>query len=560
MKTNFMVLKLLLTGILLSNISCEAPKKEKGTAAVHDTEKPNIVLILTDDLGYSDIGAYGSQVQTPNLNALASSGVSFREFYNVGICAPTRASLLSGQYQHDAGVGFFSVNLGIPAYQGYLNTESLTIAEVLNQNGYRTYLSGKWHLGNEHDQLPNQRGFDAFFGFPGGASSYFSQKPFTGEPLELYHNNTPFQVKDSTFYLTDAITTEAIKMVSNTNRQEPFFLYLAFNAPHWPLQAPPADIEKYKGKFDKGWDQIRKERRKRLIEKGLVSSSEPISERPSTIPAWDELSGDEQKHWAKYMEVHAAMIDRVDQNIGRLIARLKENGQFENTVFFFLSDNGAAGEDVNRSFGNIRPTDKKGEVGTVDSYRSITHRWAYAANTPFTYWKTFPYEGGISSPFIASFPKRFKENTIVTGRGHLIDIFPTILELSNISYPDSYKGNEVLPLAGNSLLPQLTGVSDVKNDTLFFEWSGNKAIRANEWKLLTLAGDKKWKLFNMEKDREETSDVSNLHPELVQKLNDRYKAWASSHHVVDTDSLLRSSPNGKGMSRFREGILKTIDQ
>jgi len=560
MKTNSIVLTTLLIGILLSSISCETPHKKKDIVAVNETKKPNVVLILTDDLGYSDIGAYGSQIQTPNLDALASNGVSFREFYNVGICAPTRASLLSGQYQHDAGVGFFAVDLGIPAYQGYLNKESVTIAEVLNQNGYRTYLSGKWHLGTKHDQLPNQRGFDKFYGFPGGASSYFAKKPFTHDPLEIYYNNVPTKVKDSTFYLTDAITTEAIKMVSDTIQQAPFFLYLAYNAPHWPLQAPVEDIEKYKGKFDKGWDQIRQHRRKKLIDCGLINSSEPLSERPSTIPAWDELSKKEQEHWAKYMEVHAAMIDRVDQNIGRLIAHLKESGQYENTVFFFLSDNGAAGEDVNRGFGNAQFADIQAEVGTLDSYKSITHRWAYAANTPFTYWKTFPYEGGISSPFIASFPKRFKENTLVTGRGHLIDIFPTILEVTQSLYPNSYKGNKVLPLIGNSLLPQLTGESDVKKDTLFFEWSGNRAVRANQWKILSLAGETKWKLFNIEKDREETSDVSNLHPELVQELRESYELWAKNHHVVATDSLLRHSPNGKGMIRFRQGILKTIDK
>lgn len=546
-----------ITVSLFAFVSCN--NKSSQEIVKSENERPNIVLILTDDLGFSDIGAYGSEIETPNIDALAKSGTSFKEFYNVGICAPTRASLLTGQYQHDAGVGFFAIDLGTEAYQGYLNRESVTIAEVLQQNGYATFLSGKWHVGSDSLQLPNQRGFDKFYGFPGGSSNFFSTDPFTKEPIVLYRNNEPFKVRDSSFYITNAITDEAINMISKNDKKNPFFLYLAYNAPHWPLQALPEDIAKYKGKYDKGWDVIREERQARVIEKGIFPKDNPIPKRPSAVPEWNSLSVEEKAHWAAYMEVHAAMIDRLDQNIGKLITHLKATGEYDNTVFFFLSDNGAAGEDVTVSFGASRNLNNGAPVGSADSYLSITHRWAYAANSPFSYWKTFPYEGGISSPFIASYPGKFKENALVTGRGHLIDIYPTILELTGVSYPKEYANKQIKPLVGNSLTPYLIGKEDVKKDTLFFEWAGNKAVRAGNWKILSLNGSKDWKLFNILEDRGETKNIASNHPEIVNTLNRSYKNWAKNHNVGNTDSLLLTSPNAKQMIKFRETIKESVD-
>ena len=569
-KTHLIHLFLRISPLLLF-CACTDVVQNKSTT----NSKPNIVLILSDDLGFSDIGSYGSEIKTPNLDRLAESGVRFKEFYTVSICAPTRASLLTGQYQHDAGVGYFAVNLGIEAYQGYLSKNTLTIAEVLKENGYSTLMGGKWHVGNDSIHWPNQRGFDEFYGFPGGASSFFSYNPFTKIPTQLVKNNVSINAPDdSTFYLTNEITREAIGMIQkNETANKPFFLYLAYNAPHWPLHALPSDIEKYKSKYDEGWDVIRSRRHENLVKLGIISNNQPIAPRPTTIPDWESLSVEEKRSWASRMEVHAAMIDNMDSNIGLLIDYLKETGQYENTAFFFISDNGAAGEDVEQVFrraqANAAPTgaetlpsgfNAQGPLGSADSYYSITHRWAYAANSPFSYWKTFPYEGGISSPFIARLPGQLTENKIITGRGHLIDILPTILEISGAKYPTTYHETNILPLPGNSLVSIIEGKSDVKGDTLFFERGGNRAVRAGKWKILTLRGHNKWKLFAIDTDRGETMDLANDYPEVVQNLVEAYDLWAKNHQVVNTDSLLHTTPAAAGMLQFEERINSTIPE
>ncbi|TXK49359.1 arylsulfatase [Pontibacter qinzhouensis] len=519
-----------------------------------EAERPNVVLILTDDLGYSDIGAYGSEINTPNLDALAASGVRFKEFYNVGICAPTRAALLTGQYNHNAGIGHFSSDLGNEYYQGYIRKNVPTIAEVLRANGYNTLMSGKWHVGSDSLQGPSHRGFDNFYGFLGGASVFFAHSPNTTNLTALNRNDQKITAPDDpSFYLTDAITDEAIQMIGSTQKpNNPFFLYLAYNAPHWPLQAMPEDIAKYKGRYNTGWDNLSEARFQKQLELGIVDKGFVKPERPSTIPAWTSLSEQDRQEWAARMEVHAAMIDRMDQNLGKLIAYLKQSGQYDNTIFFFMSDNGAAGEEMTRN----QAGDSKPVVGTADSYYSITHHWAYAANTPFSYWKSIPYEGGLSSPFIASFPKAFNQNRIVTGRGHLIDILPTILEATRSTYLQEINGNQTRPLAGKSLVPLLSGNSTVSHDTLFFEWGGNRAVRAGDWKLLALRGSPNWKLYNIKTDRGETKDVAAANPGLVNDLKGTYLNWAKANHVTNTDSLLHVTQNS--MLQFQKRIEQTI--
>ena len=562
---------LLLSAILALGLITSFVQQEKKRNTHQQPAKPNVVLILADDLGYSDIGSYGSEIATPYLDQLATSGVRFTHFYNVGICAPTRASLLTGQYQHDAGVGYFAVNLGIPAYQGYLNENTVTIAEVLKENGYKTFLSGKWHVGNDSLHWPNQRGFDEFYGFTGGASSFFSHIPFSDEPTVLHRNNVRFKITDPDYYMTNALASEAIEQIKGAG-DRPFFLYLAFNAPHWPLHALPQDIEKYKGKYDGGWDELRERRFEGLKAKGLIAADFQLSSRPSTIPVWESLSPGEKDIWSKKMEVHAAMIDNMDQNIGRLINHLKSTGQFEHTVFIFLSDNGAAGENTDRpatraepggqpSFNQGPPSlDNLGEIGSADSYTSVTHYWSYALNTPFTYWKTFPQEGGIATPFIVSFPAGFEGDRIVKGNGHLIDLLPTILELTGSRYPENFRGNEILPLAGKSLVPVLAGQSAAKTDTLYFERGGNRAVNAGRWKALAHKGSEAWKLYDLENDRSEINDLAAKHPEIVSKLARSFAVWARAHQVVNTDSLLQMSPAGASMRRFEQGIDRTIEK
>lgn len=542
-------------GVTVCSFSCNSEKTQE------DASPPNVVLVLVDDMGYSDLGAYGSEIHTPHIDALANSGVVFSEFYNVGICAPTRASLLTGQYQHDAGVGYFNIDLGVPAYQGYLAANTVTIAEALKTNGYATFLAGKWHVGSDSLHWPNQRGFDQSYGFIDGASVYFNHLPHSDKPTALVENNRRIVAEGSDFYLTDAISQKAIDFINENDQSgKPFFLYLAYNAPHWPLQALPEDIAKYKGMYDIGWDSLRTLRYKKLIDKGIIKEGHPLAERPPTIPAWNTLLLDEQKTWASRMEIHAAMLDRVDQNVGKLIDYLKQINQYENTVFLFLSDNGAAGEDVGRVFAERGQSNNSGvaqELGGPDSYGSITHRWAYAINTPFSYWKTFPYEGGINTPFIASFPAKWKHRK-VAGRGHIIDVLPTILALSGTTYPEQYNGKDILPPAGKSLLQVFEGKQPLNHDTLYFERGGNKAIRAGKWKLLKLNGETSWKLFDMETDPAEVNDLASLENDRVQKLINSHQQWEKHHQVLNTDSLLKTAESAKSMLRFEKGVAETI--
>jgi arylsulfatase A-like enzyme len=380
--------------------------QKKKTVKVLVPDKPNIVLIMADDLGFSDIGSYGSEIQTPNLDKLASEGLRFRQFYNNAICAPTRATLLSGQYQHTAGMGYFNIDFGIPAYQGYLSKQTVSLAEVLKGAGYSTLLSGKWHVGDDSTRWPRKRGFDRFYGNIGGASDYFVVK-------QVPRNKRSFYVKDDTrlpsddnddFYYTDEITKNANAFLKEqSTEKKPFFLYLAYTSPHWPLQALPGDIKKYQGKYDIGWDSLRTLRHQRQQELNISARDQKISAKNSSLPAWKNLTYEEQKLWAKRMEVYAAQVDNLDQNIGRVVQQLKELGKLNNTIIIFISDNGAAGEDVTSGLIN-QPTRNWGPLGTSGSYDSYRQNWAYASNTPHRSFKGFQYEGGISSPFIAWYP------------------------------------------------------------------------------------------------------------------------------------------------------------
>lgn len=512
-------------------------------------QRPNIVLILVDDLGFSDIGPYGAlDIQTPNLDKLASEGLKFKEFYNNSICAPTRASLLTGQYQHKAGIGYFNVNLGLPAYQGFLNKESLTLAEVLKTGGYSTLMSGKWHVGDDKDQWPNQRGFDKFFGFIGGASNYYKNGSDEKGQVPLVLNNEPYFLKPGK-YLTDEITGHALDFLTEQNAtKKPFFLYLAYNAPHWPLQALPEDIAKYKGKYKLGWDSLRTIRFKNAVEKGLIDPGQKIAVRDKQVKPWNTLTYDEQQYWQLRQEVYAAMIDHVDQGIGKLLEKLKELKKDKNTLIVFISDNGAQGGNGLRLYTQRT----NGPVGTAGSYEVQNSNWSQTGNSPLRSYKDSPYEGGISAPFIAWYPQKIKANTIVQGTGHLIDLAPTFYQLAGIAYPTSLEGRKTNPLAGKSLVPVLTGqVTRVnRGEPLFWERSGKKAVRDGKWKLVALAGpEPKYELYNLETDRGENTDVAAEHPEIVEKLKSAYQQWAAKNDVVDYEKLRPAVPTGPQTSR-----------
>ena len=509
------------------------------TTAQPASKKPNIILIMVDDLGYSDVGAYGSEIKTPNLDKLASEGLRLREFYNNSICAPTRASLLTGQYQHKAGVGYFNVNLGLPAYQGFLNKESLTVAEVLRSNGYSTLMAGKWHVGNDSLYWPNQRGFDHFYGFIGGASNYYDISPYKEKapPVELVKDNKRINLQPGQ-YLTDEIASNAIEFLDEQNKSsKPFFLYLAFNAPHWPLQAPEEEIAKYRGKYDIGWDSVRALRLARQRELGILLPNQSVAQRDSVVPAWNNLSWEEKQLWKVKMEVYAAMVDRVDQNIGRVLQKLKELKKDDNTLIVFISDNGAQGGYAGT--GRRRPPRNSGPLGSAGSYGYQEQNWAYVSNTPLNNYKNNMHEGGISAPFIAWFPKQIKAGTIAKGTAHLIDLAPTFYELAGAKYPEKFNGVTAYPLAGKSLVPLLNGKDNevARQEPIFWERAGNRAVRLSKWKIVSTYPAYKWELYDLEKDRGETTDLAAQYPEVVDKLSAKYFEWAKKTGVEDYDKI-----------------------
>ena len=506
--------------------------------------KPNIILIMVDDMGYSDLGAYGSEIKTPNLDKLANEGIRFREFYNNSICAPTRASLITGQYPHKAGIGFFDVNLGLPPYQGYLNKESLTLGEVFKSNGYSTIISGKWHVGQDSLSWPQQRGFEKSYGIIGGASDYFDVKPMpfgrTPSPVVMLKNNVRQFPKDNSYYFTDEIGNNAVQFLDEQNKEnKPFFLYVAFTAPHWPLQALPEDIAKYKGKYDIGWDSLRIQRIKRLKEIGITYPGQTIAERDKEVPAWNKLTYDEQQFWKAKMEVYAAMLDRMDQNVGRILEKLRALKKDDNTLIVFISDNGAQGGFNSNNLLNRAQVRNSGPIGTAGSFDYQEQNWAYVSNTPLRQYKNNFHEGGFGSPFIAWYPKQIKAGTIVKGTAHLIDLAPTFYQLAGVKYPAKYNGINSNPLPGKSLLPVLTGqVTEVdRGAPIFWERAGNRAVRKGKWKIISTYPSLKWELYDIDTDRGETKDLADQKTDIVNELSAEYFKWADQNGVVDYERI-----------------------
>jgi arylsulfatase A-like enzyme len=532
----------LTSALFLSGISAVATGQNKPSK--YDS-RPNIVLIMADDLGYSDIGAYGSEIKTPNLDKLASQGVRFREFYNNSISAPTRASLITGQYSHKAGVGYFDTNLGLPAYQGYLNRESVTFAEVLKGAGYSTLMSGKWHVGNDSLSWPNQRGFEKYYGIIGGASNYFDTDslPFGDKPypVALVKNNVRQHPKPNSYYFTNEIAANAVEFLDEQNKTDkPFFLYVAFNAPHWPLQALPEDIAKYKGRYDIGWDSLRTERIARQKQLGILLPGQVVSKRDPEVPYWNKLTYEEQQFWKRKEEVFAAMIDNMDQNIGKILAKIKEQGKEDNTIVIFLSDNGSQGGFSSTHLLNRGQVKNAGPIGTAGSFEYLEQPWAAVGNTPFRQYKNNMHEGGFRAPFIVRFPNKIKNGgTIVKGTGHIIDLAPTFYELAKASYPTKYNGNAINPLPGKSLLPVLEGKTEVVNreGALFWERAGNRAVRKGDWKLVSTFPAYEWELYNIAKDAGETTNLAAEYPRVVDELAADYFSWAKKTDVVDYNTI-----------------------
>jgi arylsulfatase len=515
----------------------------------------NVVLVLVDDMGFSDIGCYGGEIRTPNIDRLGREGVRLSQFYNTARCSPSRASLLTGLHPHQVGIGVLTQNDWPRGYPGTLNQRCVTLAEVLRDAGYRTCLSGKWHVSNKprepSDAWPTRRGFDRFFGTLTGGQSYFQPSTLTrGE------TNVESEALRPDFYYTDAITDDACAFIGEQTQGRPFFLYVAYTAPHWPLHARADDMARYRGAFDEGWDILRERRMQRLLGEGILDDAAGLSDRDPTQPPWESV---EHRDWqARRMEAYAAQVDRMDQGVGRIVEALKSSGGFDDTLFLFLSDNGASAEplpltgDV-ESFKQLRPPFTRlktrdgrdvgiGNVPTVeaggeDSFASYGRAWANLSNAPFRYYKRWTHEGGIATPLIAHWPHgKLANRTVVRAPAQLVDVMPTILEATGAAYPSNRNGNEILPLEGRSLLPALRGDS-LPDATLYWEHTGNAAIRRGRWKLVREYPNA-WELYDISRDRSELSNVAAQHPSIVDELAKGWQAWAGRVGVIPWETTI----------------------
>ncbi len=470
--------------------------------------RPNFVLILCDDMGFSDIGCYGGEVQTPNLDQLARDGLRFTQFYNCAKCTTTRAALITGLYPRPQG--------------GLLKTSMVTLGEVLRTAGYQTSLSGKWHLGRSETTHPYHRGFDEYYGLLDGCCNFFNpvqpDPPFKGGRVRAFgHNDRMIAEFPDDYYTTDAFTDHAIQTLRRfTQSDKPFFLHLCYTAPHYPLHAKPEDVAKYRGEFRMGWEEMRRRRYRRQIDMGLIDPQWKLSETDSRSYDWDSADQD----WEDLrMSVYAAMIDRMDQNIGRLLATLDELGVADNTVVMFLSDNGGCAEEPGGRNTEALP-------GPREFYTAVGPAWGWAQNAPFKRYKSWVHEGGISTPLIVRWPGAVAPGTMTNQIGHLIDFMPTLVELAEAEYPAEFRGERILPMEGSSLVAVFRGQERKSSDKLCWEWSRNRAIRQGGWKLVWDASIRQWELYDMQADRTETNDLAAAEPERVRQMAAAWYDWA----------------------------------
>ncbi len=534
-------------------------------AAETNAPRPNIVLILADDLGYSDLGCYGSEISTPNLDRLAKDGIQFSEFYTTPRCCPTRAALLTGLYPQEAGIGEMMEDRGIPGYRGELSHNCITMAEQLKQADYDTLMVGKWHVchiffdgkkqlnhepskpfWDEKSDWPLQRGFEEYFGTIHGVASYY-------DPFSLVNGNEPAQPDSTNFYYTDVITDHAVADIDKyAGKDKPFFIYTAYTAPHWPLMAPEADIAKYRERYLAGWDVIRTNRYHRQIELGLIDKSWPLSLRDPRVPEWSQVK---DKKWeANRMATYAAMVEHLDRGVGRILDALKAKGIEKNTLVIFMSDNGACAEIIQPGWYDVPSRTRDGRTvkvgngnhsvfaGPVDVWQSYGVPWANVSDTPFLLYKHFTHEGGISTPFIVRWPDVIKKTGVVTRQvGHVTDIMATLVDVGGAKYPDTFNGHPTQPLEGRSLLPIFEGKERSHPQPIFWEHEGNRAVRLGDWKLVARHREA-WELYNVVADRTEQNNLAASQPEKVQEMSALYDAWAKRCNVVPPEQLPRIQP------------------
>jgi arylsulfatase A-like enzyme len=514
--------------------------------------RPNIIVILADDMGFSDIGCYGSEIRTPNLDRMAAGGARFTQMYNCARCCPTRASLLTGLYPHQAGVGLMVGDVGVgPAYQGYLREDCATIGEVLREGGYRTLYAGKWHVspgmpvtgapkdepGSARNPTPLSRGFDRFYGTLAGCGNFFN-------PHGLFDGDRPITAEDDDYYYTDAISDRACRMIrESATDAQPFFLHVCYTAPHWPLHARPDDIERYRGTYRQGWDYFRTARHETLKGLGIVDPTWAISPRDAQSRDFFDATPERQEWEDLRMAVYAAQVESMDRGIGQLLETLRAQGIEDDTLVMFLSDNGGCAEFLNedgdgKSWPSMyRHTARPGETCTVGNieglspgpattFMSCDLPWANLSNTPFRLYKHWVHEGGIATPLVVQWPKGIAQPTLVQRPSHVVDIMATCLDVSGAAYPRTHNGVEIPPYEGESFLPHLLGTDTPRTRPLHWEHEGNCAVRDGEWKLVKRHPGQ-WELYEMHADRTELHDLAAVNAPKRDAMAAQYVEWAA---------------------------------
>jgi len=521
---------------------------------------PNIIVILADDMGFSDLGCFGSEISTPNLDQMAASGLRLNQFYTTPRCCPSRAALLTGVYPQQAGIGNMMEDRGLPGYRGELSTNCLTIAEELRRANYHTAMVGKWHESHIHfdgkrqlngesdapfwdnkNDWPMQRGFEEYFGTIHGVNSYY-------DPFSLVNGNAPIQAEGTNFYYTDVLTKHAVAEIEKLGgRDKPFFLYVAYTAPHWPLQAPEPDIAKYRERYLAGWDMIRSNRYQKQIQLGVIDKSWPLSPRDARVPAWNRV---EDKNWeANRMATYAAMIEHLDAGVGKIFETLRGKNIETNTLVIFFSDNGGCAEVIQPAWYDVPSRTRDGRpvfagngnhavlAGPDNVWQSYGIPWANVSDTPFILYKHFTHEGGIASPFIAHWPAVIKTGGKISSElGHVTDIMATAVDIAGAKHPADVAGNAILPLEGMSLLPILEGKVLAHVSPIFWEHEGNRAVRLDKWKLVAHAGQP-WELYDLKTDRTEQINLASSNAGKVKELSGLYDGWAKRCNVVPPNEL-----------------------
>ena len=523
-KKTYRYIKLFFSVLLASTIMLSCTKQEKEI-----TKKPNIVLIVADDLGFGDIGCYGGDIKTPNIDKLSHRGIKFSSFHTAPMCAPTRAMLLSGNDNHIAGMGSQGNVTDVFGYEGRLTNRIVTIPALLKQSGYHTYMAGKWHLGKTPESNPHQKGFEHSFVLLEGAGNHYNNRSALYNKLSSYtEDGNPTSWTEGN-YSTDFYTDKLIEYIDSDKRDnKPFFAFAAYTSPHWPLQVDKKYWKKYKGLYDDGYEKLRERRLVSLKKAGIIPKNAISPPSHVRVMPWDSLSKQEQRKEARKMELYAGMVDNLDHNIGRLMKHLKDIGEYKNTLFVFMSDNGAANRDFinDDRFTNLKEyyNDDFDNMGNANSYISYGPQWAEAGSSPFRYYKDFATEGGTNTTMIICGPNVNRKNEIHHGFTSLLDLAPTFYEMANVSYPKAYQGNKVYPLKGNSLIPFVSGKSNEIHDSTYvfaLEHYGNAMLRKGNWKITNFTRPFKidnFGLYNLSNDIGEQINLKELEKEKYAEL------------------------------------------